>query len=156
MEIEIWWIGKTTDSYLNQGLSIYLKKLNHYVHVNVREFKEAKGLKNIQVIKQHEEQAILKAIQTPGILPVLLDETGEINSSSEFASWVENNLHTHNRKLCFIIGGAYGFSDEIKKQVATKLSLSKMTFTHQMIRLIFLEQLFRAFTIINNIPYHNE
>lgn len=156
MEIEIWWIGKTADSYLNQGLSNYLKKINHYASVNVKEFKEAKGIKNIQSIKQFEEQAVLKAIQTPGILPVLLDENGENYTSIEFASWIAKNLQFHNRKLCFIIGGAYGFSDEIKKQVPTKLAISNMTFTHQMIRLIFLEQLFRAFTIINKIPYHNE
>lgn len=156
MELEIWWIGKTTDSYLNQGLSIYLKKINYYANVRVREFKEAKGLQNIQSIKQFEESAVLKAIQTPGIVPILLDENGKKKTSIEFAAWIDKYSQTHNRTLCFIIGGAYGFSDELKKQVTSKIALSDMTFTHQMIRLIFLEQLFRAFTIINRIPYHNE
>ncbi|MEI2693562.1 MAG: 23S rRNA (pseudouridine(1915)-N(3))-methyltransferase RlmH [Saprospiraceae bacterium] len=156
MELEVWWIGKTTDSNLHQGLSIYLKKIGHYANVNTREFKEAKGLKNIQSIKQFETPALIKAIQTPGILPILLDEGGTQYSSLEFANWLTKNAQTSNRKLCFIIGGAYGFSEEIKNHVPTKIALSEMTFTHQMIRLIFLEQLYRAFTIINKIPYHNE
>lgn len=156
MELEIWWIGKTAESYLHQGISVYLKKINHFANANIREFKEAKGLKNIQSIKQFETPALLKAIQVPGIIPILLDENGQKFSSLEFANWLSKNTQTSNRKLCFIIGGAYGFSDEIKNHVPTKIALSEMTFTHQMIRLIFLEQLYRAFTIINKIPYHNE
>jgi len=156
MEIEIWWIGKTKDIYIQNGLDIYKKKISHYANTIFREFKEAKGLKSIEAIRQLEEPLLLKALQSPGILPVLLDESGTHYTSIEFASWMQKESQVHTRKICFIIGGAYGFSSTIRNQVSAKLALSKMTFTHQMIRLLFLEQLFRAFTIINKIPYHNE
>ncbi|MBL7820387.1 MAG: 23S rRNA (pseudouridine(1915)-N(3))-methyltransferase RlmH [Saprospiraceae bacterium] len=156
MELEVWWIGKTKDIYLQDGISVYQKKLAHYASTTFREFKEAKGLKSIDSIRQFEEPALLKALQTPGILPVLLDEIGTQYTSGDFATWLQKQSITHNRKVCFIIGSSYGFSSTIRKLVPNKLSLSKMTYTHQMTRLIFLEQLFRAFTIINKIPYHNE
>jgi 23S rRNA (pseudouridine1915-N3)-methyltransferase len=105
--------------------------------------------------KEKEGELILKALQ-PGDVPVLLDEHGKEFRSVEFASWVERKMHTVSKRLVFIIGGPYGFSPAVYAVAQEKISLSKMTFSHQMIRLIFVEQLYRAMTILNNGPYHHE
>ena len=103
--------------------------------------------------KEKEGELILKALQ-PGDVVVLLDEHGKEFRSIEFANWIERKMHTVNKRLVFIIGGPYGFSQAVYG--AAQISLSKMTFSHQMIRLIFVEQLYRAMTILNNGPYHHE
>ena len=105
--------------------------------------------------KQKEGELILKALQ-PGDVVVLLDEHGKEFRSIEFAEWAEKKMHTVNKRLVFIIGGPYGFSKDVYAAAQEKSSLSKMTFSHQMIRLIFIEQLYRAMTILNNEPYHHE
>ena len=105
--------------------------------------------------KEKEGELILKAIQ-PGDVVVLLDEHGKEFRSIEFADWVEKKMHTVNKRLVFIIGGPYGFAPSVYAAAQEKISLSKMTFSHQMIRLIFVEQLYRAMTILNNGPYHHE
>ena len=105
--------------------------------------------------KEKEGEAILKALQ-PGDVVVLLDEHGKEFRSIEFANWIERKMHTVNKRLVFIIGGPYEFSPSVYQAAQEKISLSKMTFSHQMIRLIFVEQLYRAMTILNNGPYHHE
>lgn len=105
--------------------------------------------------KEKEGELILKAL-LPGDVVVLLDEHGKEFRSVEFANWIERKMHTVNKRLVFIIGGPYGFAPKIYDAAQEKISLSKMTFSHQMIRLIFVEQLYRAMTILNNGPYHHE
>ncbi len=156
MEIELWFIGKTTEDYIQKGLNTYLAKLAHYTKIEIKLFKESKGLKEIHAIRKSEEMAINKALLGPGLFVILLDERGKSFSSIKLAHWLEHDVIPMHRKICFLIGGAYGFSDEVKEKAHALISLSNLTFTHQMSRLILAEQLFRAFTIIHKIPYHNE
>ena len=112
--------------------------------------------RKVQKRKEEKEgELILKAL-LPGDVVVLLDEHGKEFRSVEFANWIERKMHTVNKRLVFIIGGPYGFAPKIYDAAQEKISLSKMTFSHQMIRLIFVEQLYRAMTILNNGPYHHE
>jgi 23S rRNA (pseudouridine1915-N3)-methyltransferase len=120
----------------------------------IPELKNTKSL-SMEQQKEKEGELILKALQ-PGDVVVLLDEHGKEFRSVEFASWIERKMHTVNKRLVFIVGGPYGFSPKVYEAAHEKISLSKMTFSHQMIRLIFVEQLYRAFTILNNNPYHHE
>ncbi len=106
-------------------------------------------------LKKEEGKLILKRI-TPGERIILLDEGGKKHTSKSFAKWLEDGVNIQAKDLCFVIGGAYGFSDEVYLKAETKISISAMTFNHQIIRLIFTEQLYRAFTIIRGEPYHHE
>lgn len=120
----------------------------------IPELKNTKSLSN-EVQKEKEADLILKAVQ-PGDTVVLLDEHGKEFRSIEFSQWIEKKMNVVNKRAVFIIGGPYGFSQRIYDIASEKISLSKMTFSHQMIRLIFVEQLYRAFSILNNSPYHHE
>ena len=133
------------------------KRLQHYISFEMVEIPDVKNVKNLTAPQQKEKEGelILKAIQ-PGDVVVLLDEHGKEFRSIEFADWVEKKMHTVNKRLVFVIGGPYGFAPSVYAAAQEKISLSKMTFSHQMIRLIFVEQLYRAMTILNNGPYHHE
>jgi len=120
----------------------------------IPELKNTKSLSN-EVQKEKEADLILKSVQ-PGDTVVLLDEHGKEFRSIEFSQWIEKKMNVVNKRAVFIIGGPYGFSQRIYDIASEKISLSKMTFSHQMIRLIFVEQLYRAFSILNNSPYHHE
>jgi len=120
----------------------------------IPELKNTKSLSN-EVQKEKEADMILKSVQ-PGDTVVLLDEHGKEFRSIEFSQWIEKKMNVVNKRAVFIIGGPYGFSQRIYDIASEKISLSKMTFSHQMIRLIFVEQLYRAFSILNNSPYHHE
>ena len=144
-------VGKTVE------INDYVERTKHYTSFDMEVIPELKNTKSLSMEQQKEKEGelILKAIQ-PGDVVVLLDEHGKEFRSIEFADWVEKKMHTVNKRLVFIIGGPYGFSPSVYAAAQEKISLSKMTFSHQMIRLIFVEQLYRAMTILNNGPYHHE
>ena len=157
MKITLLVVGKTVEKHYIAAISDYLERTKHYIPFEMEVIPELKNTKNLSMEQQKEKEAemILKAIQ-PGDYVTLLDEHGKEFRSIEFAQWVEKKMHTVNKRLVFIIGGPYGFSQAIYNIALEKISLSKMTFSHQMIRLIFVEQLYRAMTILNNGPYHHE
>ena len=157
MKITIIWTGDTSEKYLQTGISEYIKRLKHYTKLEIVELnylKNAKSLSEAEIKNRESEQTIQKL--TPSDYVVILDEGGEEMKSMKFASFVQKHSVNGTRNLVFIIGGAYGFSNELYAKAQYKMSLSQMTFSHQMIRLIFLEQLYRAYTIIKGEPYHHE
>lgn len=157
MNIDIIAVGKTDDKNINDLTAGYLKRLNHYTKVSLVTVPDVRSSKKLvaSVQKRMEGEAILKLISDGDTL-VLLDERGEKLRSVEFAAWLQKKMNGGIRKLCFVIGGPYGFSDEVYARANGALSLSDMTFSHQIIRPIFTEQLYRAFTILGNEPYHHE
>ncbi len=156
MKITLVVIGKTDLSYLQEGIAIFSKRLKHYVPFEIKIIPDLKKAKNLsQTLHKNKEGALILQ-KTAGINDlVLLDEGGKSFSSREFAVFLQKKMVAGTKELVFVIGGAYGFSEEVYKKAEHKVSLSKMTFSHQMIRLFFVEQVYRAFTIINNEPYHN-
>ena len=149
-------VGKTTNKHFIVGINDYVERINHYMPFDVLTIPELKNTKSLTVEqqKQAEGEQLLKLLQ-PTDTVVLLDEHGRQYRSIEFARWLEQKQQTA-RRLVFVIGGPYGFSDDVYKRANEKISLSKMTFSHQMVRLIFTEQLYRACTIIKGEPYHHE
>ena len=146
MKIKVIWPGKTKEQFINEGLNKYLKLLRPYAEISILELKEEKG-NDISKMLKKEGERILK-LQAPY---TLLDEKGDLMTSGEFAGYIAEHIPSVN----FVLGGAYGVSEDVKKTAQKKLSLSKMTFTHEMSRLFFLEQLYRAFTIIHKRGYHH-
>ncbi len=157
MKITLLLLGKTTEKYLEEGISIYAGRLKHYLSFHIEVIPELKNTKNLSVDqqKQREAELIIKNIR-PSDFVVLLDERGKQYTSAEFASFMEKNISTRSSDIVFIVGGPYGVDETIFKRANSSLSLSKMTFSHQMIRLFFTEQLYRAMTILKNEPYHHE
>ncbi len=147
MKIKVIWPGKTKEQFILEGVNKYLKLLRPYTDISVIELKEEKGRDNIQKMIEKEGERILKI----GAPYTLLDERGAALASGEFAEYISGHTHPVN----FVLGGAYGVSDEVKKTAQNIISLSKMTFTHEMSRLFFIEQLYRAFTIIHKRGYHH-
>lgn len=156
MKTELILVGKTNDVHFRAGIEDYSSRISHYMPFSLNVIPELKNTKSLsqEQQKQKEGELILKNVQPSDTL-VLLDEHGKEFRSVEFASWLEKKKQT-GRNIVFCIGGPYGFSDEVYGRANEKVSLSKMTFSHQMVRLIFTEQLYRACTIINNEPYHHE
>lgn len=156
MKSELIVIGKTVDKHIIACIEDYNKRISHYMSFGITTIPNIKDTKNMSedVQKEKEGEMILKMIQ-PSDNVVLLDEHGKSFRSIEFAEWIEQK-QIHARKLIFVIGGPYGFSPKVYERANEKLSLSKMTFSHQMIRLIFIEQIYRACTIIKGEPYHHE
>lgn len=150
-------VGRTVESYYITAINEYVERTKHYIPFDVEIIPELKNTKNLSTEQQKEKEGelILKALQ-PGDVVVLLDEAGKEFRSVEFANWMERKLTTVNKRLVFIIGGPYGFSLRVYQAAQEKISLSKMTFSHQMIRLIFVEQMYRAMNILNGGPYHHE
>ena len=150
-------VGRTVEKHYIAAIDDYVARTKHFTQFDMEVIPELKNTKSLSMEQQKEKEAelILKALQ-PGDVVVLLDEHGKEFRSIEFADWIEKKMHTVNKRLVFIIGGPYGFSPKVYQAAQEKISLSKMTFSHQMIRLIFVEQLYRAFTILNNNPYHHE
>lgn len=149
-------VGKTTSKVFNTGINDYVERISHYMPFDIITIPELKNTKSITEEQQKEKEGelILKHIQ-PGDTLVLLDEHGKEFRSIELANWLERKQQTC-RRLVFVIGGPYGFSKEVYDKANEKISLSKMTFSHQMVRLIFTEQIYRACTIIKGEPYHHE
>lgn len=157
MKISLIVIGKTDASYFVDAINEYKNRLVHYIPFEMEIISDIKNVKNLREEQQKEKEGelILKMLQ-PGDYLVLLDEHGKSFTSMEFATYLERKMHVVSKRLVFVIGGPYGFSEAVYKAASEKISLSKMTFSHQMIRLIFVEQIYRAMTILNNEPYHHE
>ncbi|MBR4775211.1 MAG: 23S rRNA (pseudouridine(1915)-N(3))-methyltransferase RlmH [Bacteroidales bacterium] len=157
MTINLLTVGKTDVKWVKEGLDVYASRLKHYVPFSVTEIPELKKVSALshRQIKEKEGELILKQLAPQDTL-VLLDEHGTEFRSLEFAAWLEKQLAGSGKNLVFVIGGAYGFSEEVYKRADGKLSLSKMTYSHQLVRTVFAEQLYRAFTILKGEPYHHE
>jgi 23S rRNA (pseudouridine1915-N3)-methyltransferase len=157
MKITLLVIGKTDKKYILEGIAEYEKRLSHYCKFEIKVIPDIKDSKSMsaQVQMQKEGELILKSIRLPGEI-ILLDEKGKEHSSVEFAKFIEKKAVTGQKELTFIIGGPYGFSPEVKSAANAMLSLSRLTFSHQIVRLLFMEQLYRAMTIIKGEPYHHE
>lgn len=156
MKIQLLLTGKTSDARLQSLIEDYRQRLTHYVPfelVVIPDIKNAKALSEEQV-KTAEGEAILKAL-TPSMDVILLDEHGREFRSVEYAEWLQKKMSS-GKDLTLVIGGPYGFSDAVYKRADGKLSLSQMTFSHQMIRIMAIEQLYRAMTILRGEPYHHE
>lgn len=157
MEIKLLTVGKTDVKWVKEGLDLYGARLSHYVPFTVLEIPELKkvGALSQAQIKEKEGELILKQVGPQDIL-VLLDEHGHEYRSLEFADHLQKLMARGAKTLLFVIGGAYGFSEAVYNRSQDKISLSRMTFSHQMVRTIFAEQLYRAFTILKGEPYHHE
>ncbi|MFN8258196.1 MAG: 23S rRNA (pseudouridine(1915)-N(3))-methyltransferase RlmH [Bacteroidales bacterium] len=157
MKIKLILIGKTSFDFISDGLGIFQNRLKHFCDFEIVNLQELKNAKNMPVdeIKKKEGQMLGKVFGINEFI-CLLDENGTQFDSEKFAGFISNKAESGIKSVSFVVGGAYGFSEEIYKRADYKLSLSKMTFSHQLIRLIFMEQLYRAFTIIKGLPYHNQ
>lgn len=157
MKVTLLTVGKTDKSYLREGMMMYQQRLTHYITFSFVEIPDIKGGAALSrdMIRRKEGEVILKALK-PSDAVILLDERGRQYSSEQWAAAIEERISRDSRDIVFIIGGPYGFSDEVYARAEGMMSLSKMTFSHQMVRLIFLEQLYRAFTIIKGEPYHHK
>ena len=157
MKILLIVIGKTDQKWLVDGISQYAERLSHFAQFEIQVIPDIRNTKNMDqgTQKVREGEQILSLLQ-PSDDVWLLDDKGKEMTSPEMAAWLEKRMAQSTKRLVFIIGGPYGFSQDVYNRVPGKVSLSKMTFSHQMVRLIFVEQLYRAFTILNNLPYHHE
>ena len=157
MKIKLIVVGKTKSKFLVEGEKVYSERLKHYCKFTefiIPNVKNSSKLSTL-VLKNNEGKSLLSAINNSAEV-ILLDENGSSFSSFEFSKFLNKKLLSSNKELVFVIGGAFGFSGEVYNRADLKLSLSKMTFSHQMIRLIFKEQLYRAFTILKGEKYHHE
>lgn len=156
MTIKLVCIGKTDKKELETLIKIYSDRLKHYIKFEFEIIPDLKKTKNLDENQQKlkEGELILSGIQNSDFM-VLLDENGKQLSSESFSEYIQKRMNTGLKRLIFVIGGPYGFSDEVYQRADSKISLSKMTFSHQMVRLFFTEQLYRAFTILKNEPYHH-
>ncbi len=157
MKIVLVVIGKTDEAYLQTGIEKFEKRLKHYVPYEMQVIPDLKKTKNLSPNQQKtmEGQLLLQAFR-PGDHIMLLDEKGKEYRSVDFAAMLEKHMVAGLKRLVLVIGGPYGFSEEVYAKANGKISLSKMTFSHQMVRLVFTEQLYRAMTILKNEPYHHE
>ncbi len=156
MKMTLLAVGKTDRGWVSGAVETYISRVRRYVPFALGETKELKNLPSLGVegVKAREGELLLKALH-PTDYVVLLDERGRERSSTEWARFVEERM-VAGRDVVFVVGGAYGFSDAVYERADAMVSLSRMTFTHQMVRIIFIEQLYRAFTIIKGEPYHHE
>lgn len=150
-------VGRTVEQHYITAINDYIERTKHFISFDMEVIPELKNTKSLTPEQQKEKEGelIAKALQ-PGDVVVLLDEHGKEMRSVEFARWMEKKLVNVNKRLVFIIGGPYGFSQKVYDAAHEKISMSKMTFSHQMIRLIFVEQIYRAMTILNGGAYHHE
>lgn len=157
MKISLIYIGKTNQNFVKEGCTLFFKRIKRYTNFNEFQINDVKnaGKLNPSQLKVKESELFLNKIESTDYV-VLLDEKGKSFTSVKFADWLEKNMVQGVTNLVFVIGGAFGFSDEMYQRANMKLQLSSMTFSHQIIRVIFAEQLYRAFTIIKGEPYHND
>lgn len=157
MNIKLLAIGKTDHIALQQLITEYQNRLKHYIKFELELIPDIKNVKNLSETQQKEKEGelILKKLNATDVL-VLLDENGKQYSSVEFSSFLQKKMNSGIKQLVLVIGGPYGFSDSIYQKAQGKISLSKMTFSHQMVRLFVVEQVYRAFTILRNEPYHHQ
>ncbi len=157
MNIKLIVVAKTDEKYLQEGIAVYENRLKHYVNFEMTVIPALKDQKGAtpEEIKERESVLILKALEKSDRV-VLLDEHGTQHTSVGFSQFLQKQMNAGVRNLTFVVGGAFGFAPSVYKAAHDKLSLSVMTFNHQMVRLFFVEQLYRAFTILHHEPYHNE
>tara|TARA_B100000214_G_scaffold244778_1_gene179516 strand:- start:1865 stop:2338 length:474 start_codon:yes stop_codon:yes gene_type:complete len=157
MKIVLFVVGKTKEKYLLEGIYKYQRRIMNYINFEICEIPNIKNTKNISNsdLMKKEGDLILNKIQNSDYL-ILLDEKEKMFSSSSFAKKIQSWMLNGKKKIVFVIGGAYGFSKDIYNRANEKISLSRLTFSHQMVRLFFVEQLYRGYTILNNEPYHHE
>lgn len=157
MNIKLVVVGKTEEKYLREGIDIFEKRLKFYIPYEMVIIPSLKDTKNLspQMVKDREGEMILKQVAKADKV-VLFDEKGKEFRSLEYADFLQKNMNSGIKTLAFVVGGAFGFSDEVYNKADLKIAMSKMTFSHQMIRLMIVEQIYRAFTILKNEPYHNE
>ena len=157
MKITLLTVGKTDKDWVRQGMEIYVSRLKHYIPFAVVEIPELKNVSALtkDQIKTREGELILKNIKPTDDL-ILLDERGKEYTSLELAKVIQDKISYVGKDMVYVIGGAYGFSDAVYQRANSKMSLSRMTFSHQMVRAIFVEQIYRAFTIMKGEPYHHE
>ena len=157
MKIALLTVGKTDRDWVKQGLDIYMARLKHYIPFSINEIPELKNVSALSKdqIKTREGELILKNIKPTDDM-ILLDERGKEYTSVELAKVIQDKISYVGKDMVYVIGGAYGFSDAVYQRANSKISLSRMTFSHQIVRAIFTEQLYRAFTILKNEPYHHE
>jgi 23S rRNA (pseudouridine1915-N3)-methyltransferase len=155
MKVELWAIGKTNEAYLEAGIAIFEKRLRHYLPFSLHILPDLrlKGADSTLLKKKEGEMVLAKL--APDDYLVLLDEQGQERDSVGLAHWMEKRLSSSQRKMVLLIGGAFGFSPDVYARAGEQIALSKLTFSHQMVRLFLLEQLYRAMTILRNEPYHN-
>lgn len=157
MKILLLTIGNTDKKFMREGIDDYVKRLTFYLPFEMKVIPDIKNRSSLstELQKEKEGQLILNQVSSGDFL-ILLDEHGNEFSSVEFSKWIEKKMIAGTRQLVFVIGGPYGFSNAVYQRSDSKISMSKMTFSHQMVRLIFVEQIYRAMTIIKNEPYHHE
>lgn len=157
MNIDLIMVGKTDSEEVESLLGMYAKRINRYCRFTVTTLADVRNTRNMAPNrqKQLEGEAILRGVGDGDCL-ALMDERGTEYTSPEFAAWMQKRMSSGVKRLVMVIGGPYGFSDAVYSRADMKLSLSRMTFSHQIVRAIFAEQLYRAFTILNNEPYHHE
>jgi 23S rRNA (pseudouridine1915-N3)-methyltransferase len=155
MKLILWTIGKTNDQYLKDGCAQYTKRIPHYLPFEYTELPEPRNTRlSSDILKKEEEKLILERLQDSDQL-ILLDEKGSEFTSAEFSQYIQKKMNSVSGNLIFLIGGPFGFSENIYKRANGKIALSRMTFSHQMVRLFALEQLYRACTIIKGEKYHH-
>ena len=157
MQIELIVIGKTDSKEIESLVALYARRVNRYCKFGITVLPDVRNTRSLTVKQQRtaEGEALVRQF-SEGDFVALLDERGEELRSVEFALWLQKRLNSGTKRLVVVIGGPYGFSDEVYRRADAKLSLSRMTFSHQIVRAIFAEQLYRAFTILRNEPYHHE
>jgi len=157
MKIELLTIGKNNFPFIEEGIQFYSLRINKYINFSIRYLPESKKLFNMPAgeRQRREDEIFLREIK-PGAFLILLDERGQQKTSLEFASFMQQLMNRGYRHIVFLMGGAYGVGEKIKQQAHEKLSLSRFTFPHELARLIFAEQLYRAFTLLKGEPYHHE
>lgn len=157
MKITLLCIGKTDEGFVQTGIANYMKRLKHYINFEMLVLPDIKNVKNLSQEQQKTKEGELILKQTSALdFVILLDERGKEFRSLDFSKFIEQKLVSSVNHLIFVIGGPYGFSPDVYARANQQISLSKMTFSHQMIRMFFVEQLYRAFTIMRNEPYHHE
>lgn len=157
MKVNLLLVGKTVNKHFVELIEDYASRVKHYIGFEINIIPELKNTKNLSIDqqKQQEGELILRQL-LPSDSVVLLDEHGKELGSLDFSKYLEQKMQTTNKRLVFVVGGPYGFSPDVYNRANDKLSLSRMTFSHQMVRLIFVEQLYRAMTIMRGEPYHHE
>lgn len=154
--IKLLTIGKTDNTSLQSLITEYENRLKHYIRFEMEIIPDIKNAKNLSESQQKEKEGnlILKKINNTDVM-ILLDEKGKQFTSLEFSNYLQKKMNSGIKQMVLVIGGPYGFSDEVYTKAQGKISLSKMTFSHQMVRLFMVEQIYRAFTILKNEPYHH-
>jgi 23S rRNA (pseudouridine1915-N3)-methyltransferase len=157
MKITLLVIGKTDSKYLTEGINEYVKRLNHYIKFEIEVIPDIKKNKNYSIeLQKNQEGELILLRNQPGKELHLFDEKGKMFTSREFAGFLEKKMASGLKELVFIVAGPYGFSQKVYETAKSKISLSKLTFSHQMVRLMCVEQIYRAFTILNGEPYHHD